>query len=108
MHNTKQIISIANQYTHTPGARHIIDGAYSGEEFRDTFLKPLFNDINDTSEIIVDLDGTYGYGTSFLEEAFGGLARIFGKEICLRRLRFISNDDKLLIEEITGYIDDVK
>ncbi len=106
MNKTKHHIKIASQYTQTPGARKSADGDYSGEAFREKFLVPLFKDENDNTPIIIDLDGTYGYGTSFLEEAFGGLARIFTKERCFKRLKFISNEDKLLIEEITGYIND--
>ncbi len=104
----KKYINISKDYTETPGARSKIDGDYSGEEFRQKFLEPLFQDITDESEIIITLDGTYGYGTSFLEEAFGGLARKFGKDICIKRLRFISNDDPLLNDEIEEYIKNAK
>ena len=45
-----------------------------------------------------------GYPTSFLEEAFGGLARIFGKSECRLRLSFISYDEPLLLDEIDEYI----
>ena len=98
-------VNISKDFSITPGARYKKDGPYSGELFREQFLEKLFEDPNDNSEIIVILDGTAGYGTSFLEEAFGGLARKFGKERCLKRFRFISKEDKLLIEEITRYIE---
>ena len=45
-----------------------------------------------------------GFATSFLEEAFGGLARKYGGERCLKRLEFVSDEDPLLIKEITNYI----
>lgn len=100
------IIDIAKQYTTTPGARYITDGDFSGEEFRQKFLEPEFKKTS-AGKITVILDGTEGFATSFLEEAFGGLAREFGSSICLARLDFISNDDPLLIEEIQSYISDV-
>ena len=97
-------INIAADYTKYPGARYKSDGPFSGEDFRERFLDPLFSDIKDDSEITIILDGPSGYATSFLEEAFGGLARKYGKERCLNRLKFISEEDKLLVEEIREYI----
>ena len=70
-------IKIARDYSFSPGPRYIDEGKNSGEEFRKEVLYPKFKDAIDTNnKIIVDLDGTDGYGTSFLEEAFGGLIRI--------------------------------
>lgn len=100
-------VSVANDYIRTPGARYIKDGEFSGEDFRNKILEPLFLDETDRSKIVIDLDGTDGYATSFLEEAFGGLARIFGKKVVLARLSFISNEEPELIEEILGYINAV-
>jgi hypothetical protein len=57
------------------------EGQYSGEEFRNSVLQPKFEYAkNEGIKIKIDLDGTFGYGTSFLEEVFGGLARKY-KEI---------------------------
>ena len=97
-------INIAKDFSNTPGARYKKFGPFSGEEFRENFLENLFKDKSDNSEIKIILDGVSGYATSFLEEAFGGLARIFGKDRCLKRLIFISNEDPLLIDEINKYI----
>jgi hypothetical protein len=54
------------------------------------------------------LDGTAGYATSFLEAAFGGLAREFGKDTVLDCLKFKSDEEPYLIDEIKGYIKDVQ
>lgn len=99
------IINIARDFTTTPGARYIKDGPFSGEEFRQKFLEQHLKDPKNESIIEVIFDGVEGYATSFLEEAFGGLARIFGKERCLKKLKLISIEDKLLITEIQGYIE---
>lgn len=98
-------ISLATQFSCTPGARHRTDGAYSGEEFRETFLEPHFKDPKDDTILEVILDGVEGYATSFLEEAFGGLARVYGKEECFKKLKFVSKEDELLIDEIKSYIE---
>ncbi|WP_316181884.1 MULTISPECIES: STAS-like domain-containing protein [unclassified Bradyrhizobium] len=63
-------------YAPSPGGRFIVDGEYSGEWFRDTVLAPALQSAVEASEaLVVVLDGTSGYGSSFLEEAFGGLIR---------------------------------
>ena len=98
------IINIATAFSSKPGARFKTDGEFSGEQFREEFLVPLFKDSSDNSKIQIILDGLYGHPTSFLDEAFGGLARDYGKERCLERFEFISSDTPLLREEIQNYI----
>ena len=66
-------LSIARKFSEFPAGRNKGDGPYSGELFRENYLIPLLKDPNIIIE--VDLDGTLGYGSSFLEEAFGGLVR---------------------------------
>ncbi|MCL6708614.1 STAS-like domain-containing protein [Pseudomonas sp. R2.Fl] len=65
-------ISIANDFTKFPGGRYKKHGKGSGEEFRESFLVPT---IEAQEPITIVLDGTAGYSSSFLEEAFGGLVR---------------------------------
>ena len=66
-------IVIATDYSETPAGRyHPKDGNYTGERFRDEILYPALQNYDLVS---VNLDGTLGYGSSFLEEAFGGLIR---------------------------------
>jgi hypothetical protein len=61
----------------SPGGRFVSDGEFSGEWFRDEILVPALRTANSDSEpVVVILDGTSGYGSSFLEEAFGGLVRL--------------------------------
>lgn len=68
-------INVAKQFTRLPGARYIRLGPYSGEEFREKFLvEPL----RAGKSVVVELDGVRGYGSSFLEEAFGGVVRQLG------------------------------
>jgi hypothetical protein len=70
------VISIAKDFTRTPGPRYREEGSFSGEEFRRTILVEKANLALTKGEVLfVDLDGTAGYGTSFLEESFGGLIR---------------------------------
>lgn len=105
------IIKIAVDFSDTPGARYKEEGPFSGEVFRESMLKPKFIECEETGEkLIIDLDGGYGYPTSFLEEAFGGLAREFGSDYnrVLNVLEFISEDDLSLIDDIVKYIKEAK
>lgn len=99
------VINICSDFTDTPGARHRNEGAFSGEEFRETILEPKFQEAKNKHEkITIELDGGFGYPTSFLEESFGGLARIFAIDDVLNTLTFVSNDEPTLIDEIKAYI----
>jgi len=97
-------IKINTDFSSAPGPRKRESGAFSGEEFRERVLIPKFNEALEAGEaLIIDLDGTKGYGQSFLEEAFGGLVRdmseIDVQEIS-KRLAFISQEEPYLEEDI--------
>ncbi|MEG0836042.1 MAG: STAS-like domain-containing protein [Christensenellaceae bacterium] len=99
------VISIANEYTKAPGGRFKKEGPHSGEDFREARLKPRFLQAKSNGDIlVVDLDGGYGYATSFLEEAFGGLARDL-KDKDLLKIKIISNEEPALKRKIQEYIE---
>ena len=104
-------INIATQYTITPGARYVTDGDFSGQDFREKFLEPFFSNTSE-EKVIINLDGTMGYATSFLEESFGGLVRKFGNKFTnkdiFEKFEFISNDEPACIDEIKKYIMEAK
>jgi len=91
-------------FSTTPGPRKKEDGLFSGEEFREEILEKYFKD-GSTEKIIINLDGVEGYSTAFLEEAFGGLVRLFGKDVVKRRCEFISTEEPMLLYEIDCYIE---
>jgi len=66
------MISVLNNFSSNPSGRYYTDGPNSGERFRNELLLPA---LKGNTEVTVDLDGALGYGSSFLEEAFGGLVR---------------------------------
>src|SRR5262249_54730193 len=100
-------LSIAKDFSRAPGGRVRADGPYAGETFRQEVLVPALRR-NET--IIIVLDGTRGYGSSFLEEAFGGLVRIEGFRAAelRRQLTLISAVDPSLVTEIWSYVDDAE
>src|SRR3990172_10415973 len=100
-------VIVAKEFSMTPGPRYRSEGDFSGQQFREDLLRPRFIKALETNKkLFVDLDGTEGYLTSFLEEAFGGLAREFGEDVVESRLQFKSLDDPLAVEEILEYIKD--
>lgn len=103
------IIKIARDFSRAPGTRHRVEGKNSGEEFRDTILCPKVREAIDLGvPITVDLDGTFGLGTSFLEEAFGGLIRIdkIDYHVLTNMLNLVSKQEPYLIAEIEQYMKD--
>src|SRR5262245_51534800 len=69
-------ISIARDFSQYPAGRTRRDGPNSAERFREDVLIPaLQKAVAAGLRVIVELDGVYGYSSSFLEETFGGLVR---------------------------------
>ena len=101
-------LSVAEQFSRTPGSRYEREGEFSGEVFRRDVLCPAVRRAMEQGvNLLIDLDGTAGYGTSFLEEAFGGLVRMdrIPAQILRRILRFKSEEEDYLVEDIFSYID---
>ena len=97
------------EFTTHPGPRKRADATDSGEQFLQDFLLPRFREAQKAHAILtVDLDGVAGYPTSFLEEAFGGLAREFGPELVAENLEFVCDDEPYLNDEIRDYIRDAR
>lgn len=97
------IINIGKQFSRFPAGRYKKDGPASGEQFRDDVVKPLLKNTA-IEKIIIELDDALGYGSSFLEEAFGGLVRDgFSSSQLTEHIEFVS-DDLSLIDEIKDYI----
>lgn len=105
----KIFLNVGNDFSKTPGPREIWEGDFSGELFRNTCLGPAMkNAIENDTILYVDLDGTAGYGTSFLEESFGGLIR-HNNYTCnqlVEHLQFKSDEEPYLIEDILEYLRD--
>jgi hypothetical protein len=102
-------INIALDFSRIPGARYPEEGDFSGQEFRQTILLPKLQEaIKKQEKLTVNLDGTAGLGTSFLEESFGGLIRVdkFDVDSLENTLNFISEEDPDYITEIWSYINE--
>jgi hypothetical protein len=95
-----------SDFSMAPGGRFRKDGPYSGEEFRDDVLIPAIKSLgpNFDEELLIDLDGGFGYAASFLDEVFGKLIEKYGAKKGLLNLRFKSDEEPSLLEEIKRYI----
>lgn len=96
-------INIAIDYSDSPGGRFRSKGPKSGEEFREEFLEKYFNS-DHKEKIVINLDGTFGYAPSFLEETFGGLVRKFGYERVSNKFEFISEENPQYTKKIEKYM----
>lgn len=96
------VIDIARDFTRFPAGRYRADGPYSGERFRDDLLLPA---LKQHDRVTIQLDGTMGYGSSFLEEVFGGLVRSkqFDAAELGDKILLVSRDSSL-ISEINEYL----
>src|SRR3546814_6544652 len=84
------MINVGRDFARLPIGRYRRDSKTSGEAFREDVLVPALNRAAD-EVVVVDLSEALGYGSSFLDEAFGGLVRDRGyrREDLRRRLRKI-------------------
>lgn len=98
----KKLIRLAADFSRYPAGRYMKDGPYSGERFREEYLRPV---LDKSEQAVIELDGTRGYGSSFLEEAFGGLVRSgYSVEKVKSTFEFQASDSSL-IDEIMDYIE---
>lgn len=96
-------INIASDFSKFPAGRYRTDGEHSGEVFRDDFLCPA---LKSSRKVELRLDGAMGYGSSFLDEAFGGLVRVHQLNPSELHKRLILVTERKSIEkEIWSYID---
>ena len=99
---TEHMIDLAKEFTDFPFGRYRNDGDASAEKFREDILIPA---LRNYGRVTVNLSGTNYYGSSFLEETFGGLVRQgFTKEELEEKLEIIHNALPSIEQEAWVYI----
>lgn len=102
-------IKLSTDFSATPGGRFMAEGEFSGEFFRDTLLLKKYEEAKRNGTFLeIDFDDCYGVGTSFLEEAFGGLVRKHHKHGILKRLKIVALEDETIPGNIRKYIEEAK
>ena len=101
-------IKITEDFSDITGGRTREQGNFSGEAFFEDLLEPKFVEAKNLNEkLLIDFDDSYGYNPSFLEQAFGELARKYGVDLVLQVLELKSDDELSLIDDVIKYIKDV-
>lgn len=96
---------IIAEYSEYPGPRYCNQGDCSGEDFYHNKLNPAFAEACQTNTILtVDLDGTAGYASSFLDEAFGNLIFDFTLENVKSKIHIISKQEPDWIQMIENEV----
>lgn len=98
------VINVGRDFSRYPVGRYLADGDSNGERFREEMLRPKLA----VSDVELHLDDAFGYGSSFLEEVFGGLIRHgFTSAQLSQKIKLVTEDPSLLAE-INGYIADAE
>lgn len=78
-------------FTEAPGPRFISQGMHSGEQFYvDVLNGKMAQCIKEEKILEVQLDGTAGYPSSFLDQAFGELIYDFTKAIVEKYVQIVT------------------
>ena len=100
-----KVLTIAQDFSRSPSGRYFSDGPNSGQRFREEFLYPALS----ADKVEVVLDGVLTLGSSFLDEAFGGLVR--EKKLTpveLRQKLVVKSRLETYLNKIWTYIEDPK
>lgn len=103
-----ETINIKTDFSAVPIGRYSADSDVSGEKFREKLLKPKLKELGNGEKLKIDINDVAGYGSSFLEEAFGGLVRSkdFSKQELHDKLEIIADEVyEMYSELIWEYID---
>ncbi|NMB81866.1 MAG: DUF4325 domain-containing protein [Ignavibacteria bacterium] len=89
-------------FTLYPGARYRSDGKFSGQEFYEDFLKEKFDQVWKISDkvLLLDLDGTYGYASSFISEVILRLVKDYKDIDKIKSKLKIKSEDEPILKEI--------
>jgi hypothetical protein len=93
MESNKRSLRVIS-YSEYPGPRYCNQGECSGEDFYHRKLNNEFAEAFSAKQtLVVDLDGTAGYASSFLDEAFGNLIYDFTKDVVINNITLISKQE---------------
>ncbi len=102
---TAHVVDMGKDFSRYPAGRTDKDGKFNGTAFRNAHLIPF---VKSGKKVVVMLDTGFAYGSSFLEEAFGGLIRSGVDKKTATSLLELNTNDSALREEITRYLEAAK
>ena len=69
-------LHVAKEFATCPAGRDVRDGPHNGTRFRERLLLPRYLEAREKNAgLNIHFEGVTSFGSSFLEEAFGGLVR---------------------------------
>jgi hypothetical protein len=100
-------IDLARDFSAHPYGRYDRHGPVNGSRFRREKLEPPLRAGDD---VLVDLDGTSGLSSSFLDEAFAGLVKsgVLTPNQFPKRVRIKSLRDPTYLDDIMEYVNEAK
>lgn len=105
-------IDLATQFSPYPSGRYPTDGKFNGQTFREEVLVPALKGASAADKLFINIDGVRTFGSSFLEEAFGGIVRNgeLSREELKQRLEVVCTKAHLRIfkDSILTYIENAK
>jgi hypothetical protein len=105
----KDKIIVKTDFSDTPGARYKTDGPDSGELFLEKHLKEKFSKAKEGNyKLLIDLDGVWGYPSSFVSGSFGKLSIEYGASTVLKHIEFKSFENSIRLENIVNEINNPK
>ena len=94
-------IDIAQDFSPNLGVRYKSLGLYSGEQFfEDILVKKFIAAKEANAQLHIYLDGASPYGSSFLDESFGRLARTYTNDDVSQRIVFHTINYKWIVDFI--------
>lgn len=101
----KHTIKVAEEFSKALGGRYVKFGAFSGEAFYDGILLQRYNDaVADNEKLYVYLDGAGPYGSSFLDQSFGELARQKGRDNVISNIVFKTENLQWVVDYLNTNI----
>lgn len=101
--NARSVLYLARDFSPYPAGRFRKDGPFSGEAFREDFLRPK---LEGGGEVEIVIDDVAGLPSSFWEEVFGGLVRrgYLEPEEVRRRIFITTSDPPLKTFQRLAYV----
>lgn len=95
-------LNVVRDFNPQPFGRYRSDGNRSAEVFREDQLIPAMKKFD---HVVVDLSGYNYYGSSFLEETFGGLVRAgYSPNELAAKLKVVHNQLPSIVSEAMKYM----
>lgn len=86
-------IDICRQFSDVPAGRYYRDGKFTGQKFREEFVRPY---LDDGRNVVLNIDGVESLPSSFWEEVFGGLIRAGYSESSVRNRISVETTEPIL------------